>query len=596
MTAKTVGSNSVRLVGDPGPFGVAFTSRSVCEGVEIVQLDLHAAEATRPGKLELVFDTPCVDIYAPWAPLLNRHRALPPDWTTPYSSSAAKGAPVVCLFSGSGMNRVTLALSDALRPARMRANISEETGSVECGAVIFENEVNKYAEYSVSLRIDRRGVPYYQSLNEVRLWWEQQPGYKPAAVPALACCPMYSTWYSFHQEVDAEKIEKQCRLAKDLGYEAVIVDDGWQCADINRGYAFCGDWEVYKPKIPDMAGHVRRVHDLGMKYILWYSVPFVGRETAAGRRFEQRTLRPSLVNPAWAVLDPRYPEVREYLIGIYEAAVRDWDLDGLKLDFVDAFDAAADPPEHLSETDYKSVPEAVDRMLTDVIQRLRTFKPDICIEFRQPYIGPLMRKYGNMFRSGDCPVDVVQNRVNTVDIRLLCGNTAAHTDMVMWHKDEPVESAALQLLNGLFAVPQLSIRIDTLPHDHREMIRFWLRFFQDHRDLLLHAMIEPLHPEMLYPQVGVRNDTHMIIACYGPNVVTLDQDVPGQLVVVNGTRTAGLLLTGFPPEAAFDAEVKDCRGIFQEAYRVRTSNDPIYLNVPPAGLAYIIQQAEHIDK
>ena len=593
MTAKTIGINSVRLVGDPGPFEVTFTSRSVCEGVEIVQLDLRAAEAARPGKLEMVFKTPCVDMYAPWAPLLSRNRALPPDWTTPYSSSAATGAPVVCLFSGTGRNRVTVALSDALRPARMRANISEETGSVECGAVIFENEVNEYTEYSVSLRIDRRGVPYYQSLDDVRLWWEQQPGYEPAAVPEIARSPMYSTWYSFHQEVSAEEIEKQCRLAKDLGCKAVIVDDGWQCADINRGYAFCGDWEVYKPKIPDMAGHVRRVHDLGMKYLLWYSVPFVGRETAAWRRFEQQTLRPSRENPAWAVLDPRYPEVREYLIGIYEAAVRDWDLDGFKLDFVDAFYAGADPPEHVSETDYKSVPEAVDRLLTDVIQRLRTLKPDICIEFRQPYIGPLMRKYGNMFRSGDCPVDIVQNRVNTVDIRLLCGNTAAHTDMVMWHKDEPVESAALQMLNGLFAVPQLSVRIDTLPDDHREMIRFWLRFFQDNRDLLLHATIEPLHPETLYPQVSVRTDTRMIAACYGPNIVTFDQDVPGQLIVVNGTRTAGLLLAGLPPDAVFDIEFKDCRGIFQGASQIRTSDDPIHLDVPPAGLAYIIQQVEH---
>lgn len=37
------------------------------------------------------------------------------------------------------------------------------------------------------------------------------------------------------------------------------------------------------------------------------------------------------------MLDPRYPEVREFLIGIYEKALLDWDLDGFKLDFVDEF-------------------------------------------------------------------------------------------------------------------------------------------------------------------------------------------------------------------------------------------------------------------
>lgn len=37
------------------------------------------------------------------------------------------------------------------------------------------------------------------------------------------------------------------------------------------------------------------------------------------------------------VLDPRYPDVREYLIGIYENALQEFDLDGFKLDFIDRF-------------------------------------------------------------------------------------------------------------------------------------------------------------------------------------------------------------------------------------------------------------------
>ena len=35
--------------------------------------------------------------------------------------------------------------------------------------------------------------------------------------------------------------------------------------------------------------------------------------------------------------------------------------------------------------------------------RLTKIKTDVLIEFRQSYIGPLMRKYGNLFRAGDCP-------------------------------------------------------------------------------------------------------------------------------------------------------------------------------------------------
>lgn len=52
-----------------------------------------------------------------------------------------------------------------------------------------------------------------------------------------------------------------------------------------------------------------------------------------------------------------------------------------------------------------SVYDAIDRLMKDALAALRKLKPDILIEFRQNYIGPLMRTYGNMLRSTDCPND-----------------------------------------------------------------------------------------------------------------------------------------------------------------------------------------------
>ena len=66
------------------------------------------------------------------------------------------------------------------------------------------------------------------------------------------------------------------------------------------------------------------------------------------------------------------------------------------------------------------------------------------IEFRQPYIGPLMRKYGNIFRAGDCPNSALENRVRTTDLHILSGTTAVHSDMIMWHYEDQVEIAAFQ--------------------------------------------------------------------------------------------------------------------------------------------------------
>lgn len=74
----------------------------------------------------------------------------------------------------------------------------------------------------------------------------------PAEVPELAKKPMYSFWYSQHQNITAESVEEESLRAAEMGFSAIIVDDGWQTEDNNRGYAYCGDWEPSQQKFPDL--------------------------------------------------------------------------------------------------------------------------------------------------------------------------------------------------------------------------------------------------------------------------------------------------------------------------------------------------------
>jgi alpha-galactosidase len=398
---------------------------------------------------------------------------------------------------------------------------------------------------------------------------------------------MLSTWYSFHQALIPSEVEAECRLAKALGCEAVIVDDGWQTADNSRGYAYCGDWDVEPQKIPDMRAHVSAVHAAGLAYMLWFSVPFMGHFARAYPRFAGKYLRKESWGE-WSVLDPRYPEVRAYLISLYERAVRDWDVDGLKLDFVDAFTLPENPGESLAEgQDTISVPEAVDRLLTDTITRLRQIKPDILIEFRQSYIGPVMRKYGNMFRAGDCPDDALTNRVRTLDIRLICGETAAHSDMVAWNMAEPVESAALQLINTLFAVPQVSVRLDQIPPDHQEMLRFWLAFWREHRDALLDGKLIPYHPESFYPLVVARTERKLLAAAYAEALIPLQGELPAELILVNGTPESRLVLELDADNGDWNETVRDCRGQLVRQGAVHLGQGLTARAVPQSGVVLL---------
>jgi len=585
--AKSVhaGQHEIFIRGDLANFEVALTAREIEPGVALVELRLVAPESREIPEFDLFWTRASVDIHATREPTTGCNRSLRIDWGRPFKSRATSGSQVVCLHSSSGKNRLTFACSEVLRPVHVKAAVHEETGEFHCSLGFFHEAHPPVANYEISVRIDTREAPYAKAVRDVSDWWSALPHCVPSSVLDNARLPMYSTWYSFHQALTADGIKSECRLAKELGCEAVIVDDGWQTLESSRGYAFCGDW---KPeRLPEMRAHVARVHALGMKYILWYLVLFIGEKSEAFERFKGRYLEHVPRNGAW-ILDPRHPKVRDYLIEIYERAMREWDLDGFKLDFVDAFPSIKTQPQHAPEQhDCASVEEGIDRLLGDVMMRLRRIKPDAMIGFRQSYVGPLMRKYGKMFRVGDCPNDGILNRNGAIDIRLLCGATAAHADMLMWHQDDPVESAALQFLNVLFAVPQLSMMLRNLGNEHLEMVRFWLGFWRTYRDVLLDGELMPLHSELLYPAVIASTPSMRIAASYADFIIAIGTDIPRELFVINATRGDRVVIEVTADAGEFEMTTLNCCG--KELLRSRQclGLGLHALSIPPAGLAIL---------
>lgn len=585
---KEIKTNKHIITVDGGEeLDLSFVTEEVEEGLEIMKLKFSSQTPVQMPEITISWKQPIVDIHSYWYPTAFRHKAFHADWARGFFSKATISAPVSCLYNVNGENRHTCAFSDALNTVNINVGVHEEDGTFICKIVLFTEPSKIVLEYEGELRIDTRNIPYYQSLNDVSKWWEGFEQYRPAFVPEVAKQPMYSTWYSFHQDIIDSEIEKQCSIAKELGCEAIIVDDGWQTEDNNRGYAYCGDWKVSKERISNMKEHVKRVHDMGLKYILWYSVPFVGLHSEAWHRFKDRILS-YYESLKTGVLDPRYPEVREYLVSVYENAVIEWDLDGLKLDFVDEFDQPANDADKYNELmDFQSVQEAVDCLLSTVIKKLRAIKPDIMIEFRQRYVGPYMRKYGNMFRVMDCPNDPITNRIGSVDIRLLCGNTAVHSDPLMWNSNDSVESAALQLINILFSVPQFSMKFENLTKDHFEMSRFWLSFWKKHRDVLIDGNLTPFHPELNYPIIASITKNEYLVAIYSEYIVNLSEEASKKIIIVNGTLKDKVYIEIEEDLEEREIEVLNCCGEVVRKEKINLNKGIFSMDIPASGIAYI---------
>ncbi|HCD35358.1 MAG TPA: alpha-galactosidase, partial [Phycisphaerales bacterium] len=487
----------IQISGDLKSFEIQSKLECVEPGLCLYTVMLKSTEPDTPPQIALKWDWPGIQSLAIWHPTQGPRHNLSPIWGgPPLESRSASSAPVMSLYHLDGTNRLTFACDDALHPVGIKTGVIEENGCMGCELIPFAGQRQAASEFKFTLRLDVRQNPLADVLGDTCQWWENMEGYEPLDVPDVATLPVYSTWYSYHQIVDSPTIETECKLAYDMGCRSVIMDDGWQTNDDQRGYAYTGDWQPQR--LTDIKEHIQRVHDMGMQYILWYSVPFVGYHSENYDRFKGMYLYDQDRSKA-SVLDPRYPQVREFLIQTYLDAQRKWELDGFKLDFVDSFRVPeSEHPDAKPGRDMDDVYEAVDVLLKDVVYSLKAANPEILIEFRQSYIGPLMRSYGNLFRAGDCPMDVVTNRVQTLNLRMLSGNTAVHSDMFMWHPKESAEVAALQLLNVFFSVPQVSVKLEQITDAQRAMLKHYLALWIRLRKTLLQGKLRVSQPHQNY--------------------------------------------------------------------------------------------------
>lgn len=92
------------------------------------------------------------------------------------------------------------------------------------------------------------------------------------------------------------------------------------------------------------------------------------------------------------------------------------------------------------------------------------------------------------------------------------------------------EDSALQITSVLFATPQISVRWERLREDQIRMLRFWLGFVSEHRELLQQSSFEPAHCYANYPVVTVRNENERLTALYGERFLILDK--PSQVLYV----------------------------------------------------------------
>ncbi len=543
--------------------------------------DIEIYELPYDGKYE--WREELKDFSSTWSPLCWRDHSVRQWWFPNCCESAYQfGAPLLSVIDADDRNNITVSLSDSVFRSKLTASVADldQTDELILTVTTEQGGIRQQKDRRVLLRADRRKINWCDAVFEAGEWMRSFLR-DTVKIPDNARLPLYSSWYNFHQEPEQDLLEKELELAAKIGFKTFILDDGWQFEGNNTGdYDKCGDWHVAEDKFPDFKSFCDKVHSLGLKMLVWFPVPFAGFDSNDYKRFKDKMAfdRPDF---RAGVLDVRYKEIREYIIGVYKRMRSDYGIDGLKLDFIDAF--KADPSEitpYNEGMDTENLDEAVRILMDEIYAEMTALDPDFLFEFRQNYIGAEIVNHCNMLRVADCAADSVTNRIGIAPLRLVNAKTAIHSDMLLWGHNESPLNCQRQLLNVLFSVPQISVRLTEIPEKQLLTVKNFVRYWTENREILLDGKFRAVHPDANYTSMSAEGEDKKITVLYYAAVF---EPCGKREDVFNNTSEDHIVSAGGKP---FSYKIHDLYGsVTEEGY---SNGRPEKFPVPRGGMIGII--------
>ncbi|MBQ6979533.1 MAG: alpha-galactosidase [Clostridia bacterium] len=142
-----------------------------------------------------------------------------------------------------------------------------------------------------------------------------------------------NTWEAFYFDIDEEKLLKLADVAKELGIDTLVVDDGW-FSTRNTENSGLGDWYVNKTKFPDgLKTFSEKIAEKGINLGIWIEPEMVDPDSDLYRNHPNWVLnaygRPLSFSRNQLVLNLALPEVLENLKEQFTKA-----FDGVKFSYI----------------------------------------------------------------------------------------------------------------------------------------------------------------------------------------------------------------------------------------------------------------------
>ena len=498
----------------------------------IIKIRVHS-QSGKPlpdGKLSMRWELPVVDMHGMlYFPPSPENMGRLPFWTGHMGSCANTSLPFFMLYHRSSHNRFAFGMLNQVPETQFDFEMSELTASY---TFTFQCPITAGIDgaWEESFYLSQADLPWPEIVSDYTNFVDAAWPQARLQVPAEAFEPVFCTWTAIHHAVDQAWVLKNARLAAGLGFKTWITDDGWFTEKASfADYRYSGDWQPALKKFPDFAGHVRQVQEMGFKYLLWVAPFMVGQESAAAKTYAHLLQKP-IERLHFANLTPWKKESGQIIGSLLEERMTEYNLDGFKLDFIDS----VRPEEKPADADFKTAGEGIYSILSETVDRLSHIKPGVLIEFRNSYTNLASRRYANLYRASDVPVNFSLNRWQVAMERLLTPDRAVVLDPALWHPGDTDENVAVTLINTIVSVPMVSVDLQKYPQTHLDLIRYWIGFYREHLDTIVHGEFRPEFQRGFLPVIRFTGSQERIIGVYEDYPIHIEEG-PSPLWIINAS-------------------------------------------------------------
>ncbi len=186
---------------------------------------------------------------------------------------------------------------------------------------------------------------------------------------------LINNWEGTGMDFDTDKLVSFARHAKNMGFEMLVMDDGW-FGHRDDDKSSLGDWYVAEYKLSGgLSNLISQVKAMGLKFGIWFEPEMISPDSDIFRAHPDWHLhvngRDSSIARNQYVIDYSRKEVRDYIYSQMYKILSENDIDYVKWDFNRNLTEVANadlPPEKQGEVFHRFVLgtyEIMDRLTTD---------------------------------------------------------------------------------------------------------------------------------------------------------------------------------------------------------------------------------------